>query len=42
MFHFGMSGHSKRQNTYYQYEKIKYLYTEVLKHVVARFLLNSD
>ena len=38
---FGMSGNSKRQNTYHQYEKIKYLYTEILKHVVARFLLNN-
>jgi len=38
---FGMSGNSKRQITYHQYEKIKYLYTEILKHVMARFLLNN-
>ena len=38
---FGMSGNSKRQITYHQYEKIKYLYTEIFKDVMARFLLNN-
>ena len=43
---FGMSGNSKRQITYHQYEKIKYLWTETGRpsrwHGFSFTIINKD